>query len=1016
MSDYLGPNQPRVLDTTDRNYESVVYQRRKPPLSCEVNLGGKIDEERTQLVVKGLMPSGVLAVEAIQDGADASSCPAGSVICNPTFLANSFKFVGLDKGQDAQRNIAWVNGWKIIMQGTNSSDEDNIITLATPPLNGTRVDFVFLEVWRKLITPSDVIYKYGNVLYGGTNYSNDLIDPTMGIETSLRIQIQYRIRSAQINYDSYPDGFDPNTIFVQGPLPAPISTCDQAYFTQVPGDPGLWYAGAGDDVAQETIGTVDGHTYAIPLFAIRRRNTSAYDPDTKSNGALRSLSDYISGTASDRPDNYYNDWIVAEDILDMRHKVIPQENVKELCEDAFKKLINDRLPGKITKSTLGGDNYGITIVQPDAVSNVDMPGSSRIGQGDGVRRAFSNAQVTQSENFIVRTIYDKSHGTIGGVWTAGDQIQIVLTGYPTGSQITGLTQVYTKQSGALTYLTDYTITSLPSGSLTITINGGVLGTSYNLILEYVLQYSAGPNGLTEVPKLFLEARMEGSSNSIAMQDIDIRARSLGPIITNDGTKFTMLTNRGASITEQSNFGHQMVHHVVGNGSSVFTVPRTLGGYEVIGFSDITYGGSLQNNPLISRDSSTYTVNITPTTPTVGSDIQMTLYTGTKFFEGNKQGRGITDCWEMHEIIPDEVADGTRTSFHIDGTSKQLLALASYSGEGGAGYVYINGVRQRLVTTNSQLPYDSTKTYGTLTFSAPPVNGAIIESPVLTRSAIMSTEGYTFFYKTLPYQGLLDNSAIGVIEASGTPITTTAGSGAITNYTYSVGQARFNDSTVVDGNGTEWLSNAKAGQLIVDSSSREYIIKEVYSDAVIFLNVIPDFTSTSWVNYTITEKDQAFFLQRNVIDLLPTYSALNDSSGTSASISMSSSEAYPILESQILSRVQDIEGLPKGYTLIGINSADRGRSTVHIDSTDLAPLCLGNLGLKFEKIDATSAYHKTYQGYILNKDDSGRLYLMVVGSETDNTSSTRCFFNQASNKDSVDIFELPGKPVLMRRLA
>jgi hypothetical protein len=71
--------------------------------------------------------------------------------------------------------------------------------------------------------------------------------------------------------------------------------------------------------------------------------------------------------------------------------------------------------------------------------------------------------------------------------------------------------------------------------------------------------------------------------------------------------------------------------------------------------------------------------------------------------------------------------------------------------------------------------------------------------------------------------------------------------------------------------------------------------------------------------------------------------------------------------------------------------------------------LGNLGLKFEKITTPGNYQKTYQTYVLNKEDKGELYLMVVGSETDNLSASR-YLNQASDNDTVDLFQMVGRPI------
>ena len=138
---------------------------------------------------------------------------------------------------------------------------------------------------------------------------------------------------------------------------------------------------------------------------------------------------------------------------------------------------------------------------------------------------------------------------------------------------------------------------------------------------------------------------------------------------------------------------------------------------------------------------------------------------------------------------------------------------------------------------------------------------------------------------------------------------------------------------------------------------------------------------------------------------------NDSTAISAPIWTAVSDSYPVLETRIISNTQDVKDLPPNSVWIGQNVADRGRSTIHFDGSNPG---LGNLGLKFENLSVTGIYKKTFQSYLLNKEDTGRLYLMVVGTETDNTS-IKCFLNPASNADSVDIFELPGRPLIANRI-
>jgi hypothetical protein len=1023
MSDYFGPNQTRVLDSDNRNFEEVIYQKKKPPLSCEVNLNGKVAADKAQFSSHYMSPSGWSIVGALKNDVSELSCGSGDVLCSSSISANSFKLMALDKGIEIQDLRAMVNGWNILVQGTNSLDENNIIILPAPPSIGYRIDFVFLEVWRKLISTTDVIYKHGNVLYGGQNYQNDLIDPAIGIETSLRVQLQYRIRVADCDLESYPDGFDPNKVFVQGPLSTPINTCSHAWFSQVPGDIGLWRAGIGDSAAQEALGTVDGYTYAIPLFAIQRRNTGAYNPDTRSNGSAVTLAEYLTGYPSDRPDNLYNNWIVATDILDMRHRVYPSENLKEIAEDGFMKLINGRIRGIMEKQTLGEDHFGTILVQADSINNIDRAGSTRIAEGDGQRRIFTNAGIDQSETLNIKTVNDKTVGSPGTNWAIGDQVQISIVSYPVGTQITSVQQLYRRNGSGgyvvMTPVTDYTLSTIPSNILTITVPSGsaLVGNSLQFYIEYTVTFATGQNGFTRVPEQMLEFRNENSSESYALPGMDIRVRTSDPVVTTDGTRFNMLSNKGGNTTQLYDFGHQMIYHMLGNGTQVVTFPRTLEGFQIIGVVSAKIS-SVYCTPSVTRTSTDYTVDL-GTPAALGADVELVLYTGGKFFEVNRQGRGIIESYEMAELRSFEAANGSLVTFHVDSTTKPIMGMASGYNMDGAGIAYVNGVQKTLTTTNFGLPTDNTKSVATLTFSVvdTPIAGAVIEFPLLMKSAIPLSEGYAFFYNAVPYQGLLDSTATGAFDAVGPAIVTTSGSGLITDLTYSDGLALFADTTVVNGLGTEWLSNVKPGYVIRSDATpqKEFVISEVYADDVLFLTARTEMSSPyTGEAYTIIAKDRSYFLSRNIIDRLPALDSDKDSTAKNDVIStVVVSDPYPIINTKIMSDVQSIMGLPPNTVTIGANSADRGRSTVQIPE-EYAPLGTSTLGAKFESLYTFSDYQKAYQTYILNRDNSGRLYLMVVGTETDNTGALM-HLNEKSTRDSVDIFELPGRPLTNRRM-
>lgn len=1026
MSDYLGPNQTRVLDAENRSFERVVYQKKKPPLSCEVNLTGDL-AARSQQDLSGLVAAdgwvftGGLKNNVTTEFPD-NTCMPGDVVTSPAYGPNRFKLIGLDRGVETNTLIAWVNGWKVLVQGTNSNNADNMIILPEPPDIGTQVNFVFLEVWQKLIMPSDpVIYKYGNILYGGVSYANDLIDPAVGIETSLRVQIQYRIRVVEdVDIENNPEGFDPNNVFVQGPLQNPNETCSHAYFSQVPGRPGLWRAGAGDTAAQEDLGTVDGYTYAIPMFAISRRNTHSFEVVDYTNGSSKVLTDYLAGTASDRPDNLYNNWVVADDILDMRHRISTSDNFKEMCQVGFNRLIHGGLRGKMQLSTVGEDHFGTIMTQVDAVSLNTGIGAVTIAAGNGSRRIFSNCSADQPDTIFVRTINDKVEGTSGDPWTYFDAVEVTLTGYPTDSVIQTLTDANINDLSLAGYTWDWLpFPGTPSNQIKITLGGTFYPDypPYNtspIVFNVVVSLPNGKNGLSELPVKFLEVRPEDSTVCIATMEADVRLRGSAPVVTlQDGTNYNMLSNRGA-FRENFDFGHQMIYHVEGNSTGVISIPRNIEGLDILGVMSAKTKGDYKVITGLTRDVLNYTITLDSITEP-GHDVELKLYTATKFFNMNKQGRAILETYEMKELTPEETPDGFNTEFTLN-TTNVILAIASNRDFDGKGIAYVNDVQTELLTENQNLPALTNKTYIKVNFAMPPAGSATIRVPVLMYSAIESSEGYNFFYQTVPYQGLLTTNTSGVLEAEGSAITTSSGSGAFTNFSYFEGAATFMpDSTVVTGLGTEWLSNIRAGQFLSITSEtpvKKYRIAEVESNTILHLSRVPDLTEGYPVSYSIEWPDHPSFSQANIIDRLPTVDVANDSLALNEMLSTAVTDFHPVIETRIASRTQDMLDVPPNQVNIGVtDSTDgRGRHQIHIQDASIG---LGNLGLKFEKLDGYGTYQKTFQSYILNQENTGKLYLMVVGTETGNDTYYR-IMNPASNLDSVDIFELPGRPLTVRK--
>ena len=296
MAQDFGNGVSRTLSAAGRQYQVVVWQASKPPLDSELNLIAQVDWERAAETIRAQAHSGFLL---------------DPMVATTDFLTdpNWSNFFRMGNAGGEPDPVLWanVNGWMIPVTGTSFDGVSNQIDLWPAPESSTRVDMVFLEVWLAQIAPnpsttnkpaSDAIWKYGNVKYGGTNEVDEMEDPTIGFETTERLQLQYRIRvvgqgpagGISVDLATFPDGLDDPNMLAQGTAAAPLAGVTWTNMRETLGDPGLWRAGNGDP--NNALGTVDGYSYAIPICAVFRRNSSAYVNLTNAgspnqNGALQ---------------------------------------------------------------------------------------------------------------------------------------------------------------------------------------------------------------------------------------------------------------------------------------------------------------------------------------------------------------------------------------------------------------------------------------------------------------------------------------------------------------------------------------------------------------------------------------------------------------------------------------------------------------------------------------------------------------------------------------------------------
>jgi len=410
----FGPNITRVLDAKDRNYWGVTFECGTPVLDSELNFIWQTQNEAYAQYLRSKYPSGIL------DFREAGY----EQIFVPTLDST---YTGLEPNELLLQNfVALVNGWTVPVKGSAVNggqypDTDWLaIELPPSPTSLSKVNFLFLEVWLANIAPNDdtnkpsqtTVWRYGNTQYSGTNLPDQIIDPQGNIETTRRIQLQYKIRIVEtIDFNTYPNGLEDPSIRAQGP-----NSTDTSYGYLWAGDtswkdPGLWVAGDGSDTAAETLGTADGYIYSIPLIAVSRRNSSAWDIATNPNGSSVSVSLYPN-TISDRPDGLYYDEVSKRDLMDVR-KQVANTDYHSILEENFNSLVYGKHQEQFS-TDMTGIVYGNTLMEADGISgpSVTQPGIYHFASADNSRRFFSDKGKIENRTACLDMSDATAHGGI----------------------------------------------------------------------------------------------------------------------------------------------------------------------------------------------------------------------------------------------------------------------------------------------------------------------------------------------------------------------------------------------------------------------------------------------------------------------------------------------------------------------------------------------------------------------------------------------------------------------------
>lgn len=304
----------RLLNPANRSFSMVAFQQAKPLQDAEINLAQQVQNNLRAEILRKLLTSGMLSM----DMTTGITSPRNTVRINNA--------------------VAHINGWLLMLDGANRSDNYSDIIFPAAPFNGTREDLAYIEAWFQEVGPtnspeddSESVYKNGGIASG--TLPNDLLDTVAGDETARRIQLRWNIRVyTDVNFSAHANGVDDSTtVKARGG-----ATADTGYtFGKV--STGLYRAGDGSTSAAATLHCVDGYVYAIPLIRVHRRNQTAYNASDNPSGAPT-----YGGTAI--PSGLYHDVIDASDVTTLYPVAEPynqdKNNLAAMYEVAMQKATN----------------------------------------------------------------------------------------------------------------------------------------------------------------------------------------------------------------------------------------------------------------------------------------------------------------------------------------------------------------------------------------------------------------------------------------------------------------------------------------------------------------------------------------------------------------------------------------------------------------------------------------------------------------------------------------------------
>jgi hypothetical protein len=380
------------------------------------------------------------------------------------------------------------NGEIVSIVGQQSSDltlnriQTPIPAALVPGNEDARLFVLFLELWYQALNPitgtgyyqdplnpgPKFFFPYGGIVPDPSNAKvlpDDSIDPFQGLFTTERAQIQWRlnVQRVALDYDFtqetfgffYPNARIPSNAYVtagagdpgqivygQASRPSPAAGVSPliglpAYeFTNMGGangDTGLWRCGDGN--INNSLGTMDGYSYAMPVAIIFQRNTGNFDitnniygcaSATSSTQNTGTLATHISG----RYDSKLADQIFQSEVVDTRTTTsLAGVDMDDSMRKGFVDLITGQTNLAVSRFRAAQGNkteaVGSLLDYYIAVNPAQVGIAQTVGTFDGYANGFSSDLRTFKSTQQI-TVNNKATGTNGLPWTVGDSFAIKL--------------------------------------------------------------------------------------------------------------------------------------------------------------------------------------------------------------------------------------------------------------------------------------------------------------------------------------------------------------------------------------------------------------------------------------------------------------------------------------------------------------------------------------------------------------------------------------------------------------